>query len=53
MIEKARRILKVIDLANEKLAWIGGCVLLFAMVLVPYEVVSGMSSTVPHHGQWR
>ena len=39
MIEKVRRILKVIDLANEKLAWIGGYVLLVAMILVPYEVV--------------
>jgi len=39
MIEKVRRILKVIDLANEKLAWIGCYVLLIAMILVPYEVV--------------
>ena len=39
MIEKVRHILKVIDLANEKLAWIGGYVLLVAMILVPYEVV--------------
>ena len=39
MIEKVRRILKVIDLANEKLAWMGGYVLLIAMILVPYEVV--------------
>ena len=39
MIEKVRRILKVIDLANEKVAWIGGYVLLIAMFFVPYEVV--------------
>jgi TRAP-type mannitol/chloroaromatic compound transport system permease small subunit len=39
MIEKVRRILKVIDLANEKMAWIGSYVLLVAMILVPYEVV--------------
>jgi TRAP-type mannitol/chloroaromatic compound transport system permease small subunit len=39
MIEKVRRILKVIDLANEKLAWVGSYVLLIAMILVPYEVV--------------
>ncbi|HVP76868.1 MAG TPA: TRAP transporter small permease subunit, partial [Thermodesulfobacteriota bacterium] len=39
MIEKVRRILKVIDGANEKLAWVGGYVLLVAMILVPYEVV--------------
>ena len=39
MIEKVRRILKVIDLANEKLAGIGCYVLLIAMILVPYEVV--------------
>jgi len=39
MIEKVRRILKVIDLANEKLAWTGCYVLLIAMILVPYEVV--------------
>ena len=39
MIEKVRRILKVIDVANEKLARIGCYVLLIAMILVPYEVV--------------
>jgi TRAP-type mannitol/chloroaromatic compound transport system permease small subunit len=39
MTEKVRRILKVIDLANEKLAWIDCYVLLIAMILVPYEVV--------------
>jgi TRAP-type mannitol/chloroaromatic compound transport system permease small subunit len=39
MIEKVRRILKVIDLANQKVAWIGGYVLLSAMFFVPYEVV--------------
>jgi TRAP-type mannitol/chloroaromatic compound transport system permease small subunit len=39
MSEKLRRILKVIDLANEKLAWIDCYVLLIAMILVPYEVV--------------
>ena len=39
MIEKVKRVLKVIDLANEKLAWVGGYVLLLAMILVPYEVV--------------
>jgi TRAP-type mannitol/chloroaromatic compound transport system permease small subunit len=39
MAGKVRRILKVIDLANEKLARIDCYVLLIAMFLVPYEVV--------------
>ena len=39
MIEKVRRILKIVDLANEKLARISCYVLLLAMILVPYEVV--------------
>jgi TRAP-type mannitol/chloroaromatic compound transport system permease small subunit len=39
MIDRVRRILRVIDSANEKLAWVGACVLLVAMILVPYEVV--------------
>jgi TRAP-type mannitol/chloroaromatic compound transport system permease small subunit len=39
MIEKVRRILKVVDAANEKMARIDAYVLLLAMFLVPYEVV--------------
>ena len=39
MIEKVKRILKIIDRANEILARIDAYVLLLAMFLVPYEVV--------------